>query len=59
MMKCTLHDCVDQHIHVCMKDQATPPGQCLLENKRINKEKILLVHWNAALNTCFTWAQCV
>ena len=21
-----------------MKDQATPPGQCLMENKRINKE---------------------
>ena len=25
-----------------MKDQATPPGPCLMENERINKEKILL-----------------
>jgi len=26
-----------------MKDQATPPGQCLMENERINKEKNITV----------------
>ena len=29
-----------------------------MENERINKAKILLLHWKA-LNTCFPWAQCV
>ena len=40
-----------------MKDQATPP--CLIENERINKEKNITYIGKFALNTCFTWAQCV
>ena len=36
-----------------MKDQATPPGQCLMENKRINLEKISLLHWKVCFKYLF------
>ena len=36
-----------------MKDQATPPGPCLMENERINKEKILLLHWKVCFQYLF------
>ena len=42
-----------------MKDQATPLGQCLMENKRINEEKYHCYIGKFALNSCFTWSQYV
>ena len=43
-----------------MKDQATSAGKCLMENERINKEKISLLHWKVCVKyLSFTWAQCV
>ena len=50
---------VDQHYMLMITDQATPPGQCLMENKRIDEEKISLLQWKVCFKYLFYRAQCV